>query len=88
MPTENRFEPPGQDQNPRGRVTTVRPITPDGDEILRGEIEVEFSDPRAVARILLALSPVPLPQEGEYRVILETAGHLIIERRLIALVKE
>lgn len=57
----------------------------DGDELFRVVMTASFSDPRAVVRGIFGVSPVPFPQAGEYRFILETSsGAFIAERRIVA----
>lgn len=58
----------------------------DGEELYSMTLEANFPDPRHVSKLILKIAPFDIPQEGEYRFILETEGTFIIERRLVALI--
>jgi hypothetical protein len=59
---------------------------PDGVLITSLQITYNSIDPLSVGRIVVVMGNVPLPEPGEYRVVLTTeAGLAVSERRLMAL---
>jgi hypothetical protein len=44
--------------------------------------EIEFTDPRLVAQIIVDVQPIEIRTAGEYRLQFHACGELIVERRL------
>jgi hypothetical protein len=66
-----------------GRITmTVACIeASDGEEIFRGQSEVEFIDPLQVVELHFVFPHVAFPREGQYRFQLWAEGEIIRERK-------
>jgi len=55
----------------------------DGDELFRGTVEVEFSDPLQVVELQFIFPNARFPRAGEYRFQLLALGQVIRERRFV-----
>jgi len=66
------------------RFARTLPDNLDGETLHSASIEVPFTDPLQIFKLVLTMRMLPFPMEGEYRVILEAEGTYIIERRIVA----
>jgi hypothetical protein len=55
----------------------------DGDELFRGDAEVEFSDPLQVVELQFIFPNARFPRAGEYRVQLLALGQVLLERKFL-----
>ena len=55
----------------------------DGDELFRGDAEVEFSDPLQVVELQFIFPNARFPRAGEYRVQLSALGQVLRERKFL-----
>ncbi|MBK6940882.1 MAG: hypothetical protein IPH13_11890 [Planctomycetes bacterium] len=69
------------------KFVRTTPDSVDGAVVEKWDLELPFSDPRAIARLGITIENIALAQAGEHRFILETEGALIIERRVLVLPK-
>ena len=60
----------------------------DGDLIGQLEGSIDFADPRMVSCLAMVLPNVVFPEPGEYRVSVESNGHLLNERKLVLTQRE
>lgn len=70
----------------RGKVKVVlQLVDADGENepIFRGELDVDFVDPRMVAEIDFVMGGVTFPAAGEYRFQLFAGEDFLMERRLV-----
>lgn len=67
------------------KLAQLKPDELDGTPLQEATLPVMFADRRAVVELAIGFANVVLPEAGEYRVILEVGGILIMERRLLAL---
>jgi uncharacterized protein DUF6941 len=62
--------------------TAIACVTVDeGEELFRGEAEVEFADPLQVVELHFVFPNARFPTAGEYRFQLSIEGHILHERR-------
>jgi hypothetical protein len=62
--------------------TAIACVTVDeGEELFRGEAEVEFADPLQVVELHFVFPNARFPSTGEYRFQLSTDGQVLLERR-------
>jgi len=54
-----------------------------GDELFRGDAEVEFSDPLQVVELQFIFPNARFPRAGEYRVQLSALGQVLRERKFL-----
>lgn len=54
-----------------------------GDELFRGDSEVEFSDPLQVVELQFIFPNARFPRAGEYRVQLSALGQVLRERKFL-----
>ncbi len=66
------------------RFARTLPDNIDGETLLSTTVDVPFTDPLQIFKLVLTMKLLPFPTEGEYRVILEAEGAYIIERRIVA----
>lgn len=66
------------------KIVRVTADSLEGDEIFGGSVELEFPDPRATVAFGLQVNGLAIPAPGEYRVVLESEGILLLERRFLA----
>jgi hypothetical protein len=55
----------------------------EGEELFRGEAEVEFVDPLQVVELQFVFPNARFPQPGEYRFQLSTPGQILRERKFL-----
>ena len=55
----------------------------DGDELFRGDAEVEFSDPLQVVELQFIFPNARFPRAGEYHVQLLALGQVLLERKFL-----
>jgi len=55
----------------------------DGDELFRGDAEVEFSDPLQVVELQFIFPNARFPRAGEYHVQLLALGQVLRERKFL-----
>lgn len=67
------------------KVCRSSPDEIEGNTIGEGTVTVTFPHPRAIARLLVELQNLVLPEPGEYRVMLKVKDLLLVERRMDAL---
>jgi hypothetical protein len=52
--------------------------------VVESEAEIEFTDPRMIAKICLNLQGLTFPEPGEYRCQAFAANEFLMERRILA----
>lgn len=65
------------------RIARVTAEDLDGQPVFSADFELEFPDPRSTLAIGFQLNAIEFPEAGEYRVILESSGLILLERRLM-----
>jgi hypothetical protein len=66
------------------KISRLEPDSLDGPPLFAVKLPVTFSSRSTVVELSLGLGNLPIPQPGEYRLMLEYRGILIMERRLLA----
>jgi len=66
------------------KIVPVSPDELDPAPLFRGAVPCPFTDRQDVVDLYIKIDHLVLPKEGQYRLILEMQGILIIERRLRA----
>jgi hypothetical protein len=70
------------------KLVQVQPESVEGEMVGSARFDISFQHPRQVVGFGLGLKGVVFPQPGEYRVILECQGTILLERSLMLVHQE